>query len=1346
MAEQGNLHLGNLTIGIKALDETGAVFQSIANNVTALNSSISQTAKQFQKVTEGASKVATKVGKDMNTVITQTRRAQSQIGGFANQVAHYLTFTIGVQLVFASVKAMKDTIELATNIEASIVKATAVSRVFGKAFDETAQAIKESIYSLSLFVPASLKDIASAFVTIGQAGYNVRDLLKEDLVPTMQYAAVQQLSFSDALQNVITAMKIYHFTFKDTERIVDAFTNTVTRTLANAESLASALKYVGPVAYGLNVDFEELIATLGILINAGVEGSQAGQMLRMILGRLADITDEGREKLKLYGLTLDDVNPTLHSIVDIFRRFREVGMDVGDLMEIFSVRSAAAAANLLENVEALDTLTQSLKTGAGITATLFAKSQETASYQLQIMKNAIDSIKASIGEGLLPILKSFATAITFLFKYIGEAVRLLIEPFNKLYKSSAAFKTALTILVGALTVFSAITLLAYIRSTLLVLVAEKLASSFALIGSQASVASFYLLGLSKVFNILSSHGITINMLIKHLTSLFFVISISSLLANRMSDSMKKLAIAILSVAGAVTTLAYAFKVLSTSNFITLIISIAASIVTFASSIKGVRKAFRDMGDAVRDTWGVLLGFKSTTQLIHERVSKVADKIDEVNMAIHQNILIGRELNQIQYEIANSEGKTAEEIEDLTERYKLLSSEMEKNNRIIKAAIPSIIETMKGIKEYQGIGEILESYYTDLKEFYNIENSITELQNKHNLAMQEYSDMLHNGIATTSELIGKQNEINQLETEINEKLETKSTLYQRLSNYSKELTNQIGNLRDEERKYIETIVKTIKDYMSLLTIQTKVSSLQSKVSFYLNILKNRTELYSTAQGKVELNLWKVYKAELALYQIRYKQRDALEEVYEALFSSGVINEELINSYVNYQQTVANTIAANQNLFNSLKLTPEAFTSLIEALRKYIETSSYTADSSNFLQSIFEQFGITNEAQKQAIIDWISAQRSIGQALDETTNKIQPLATSLYETGALTEDISSSLGSLGHTLGQTAEKMEELREASQGLSDALNNLVQLQLYIFTGQAIQAGKTAMNLAGTLETASSKIGGIGQLILQPFINIAKNVSSQYEQLATSKPWSIVYKALSTLPEPANKYARVIEYARDELESAGNDTSAILDILNEAISDLGYQGQVSAQTLLSMFQTAKTEGESILSFFSQIKSTVDELSQLNIANIFTIPDSVVQSWQNIAGASAIILQNTKDLSNIKIEAKPEQTATTSETNEKKVLTFFDRFWNALKYVNPYFRIFEKLQHGGYVTKPTLALLGESGPEAVIPLKPKGTIQPGYIEQISPRAEIHFYGDVHVHGVEDWHTFVDQISKKYIKV
>lgn len=52
------------------------------------------------------------------------------------------------------------------------------------------------------------------------------------------------------------------------------------------------MKYIAPLANTVGLEFEEVAASIGIMANAGIKGSQAGTTLRGALSRLATAVDD----------------------------------------------------------------------------------------------------------------------------------------------------------------------------------------------------------------------------------------------------------------------------------------------------------------------------------------------------------------------------------------------------------------------------------------------------------------------------------------------------------------------------------------------------------------------------------------------------------------------------------------------------------------------------------------------------------------------------------------------------------------------------------------------------------------------------------------------------------------------------------------------------------------------------------------------------------------------------------------------------------------------------------------------------------------------------------------------
>src|SRR5690606_41049385 len=78
-----------------------------------------------------------------------------------------------------------------------------------------------------------------------------------------------------------------------------------------------AFKYAGPVAKQLGFDMEWLAAAVGVMTDAGLEGSQAGTTLRMALTRLAKPPKAAEKALREMGVALEDANGKARPIPEV---------------------------------------------------------------------------------------------------------------------------------------------------------------------------------------------------------------------------------------------------------------------------------------------------------------------------------------------------------------------------------------------------------------------------------------------------------------------------------------------------------------------------------------------------------------------------------------------------------------------------------------------------------------------------------------------------------------------------------------------------------------------------------------------------------------------------------------------------------------------------------------------------------------------------------------------------------------------------------------------------------------------------------------------------------------------
>ena len=433
--------LGNLIVNITARNLLGPTLASAQ--------------KQLLQFAKGSAVAISGTGKTISGGLTKgvkdgLKNAEKHVGlftkstgkkmdAFAYQMQHYLSFSIAVQLVGGSIRAMKSMIDLSITFQRAAVNAATVSGYLGDEFERAVSHIRDVSITLSKTTVFTANEAANSFYTLASAGYDVTNIYEKDLLPIMNYAAATQLDLATATQYVIVALKQFNLGIQESQRVVDTLTKTITSTLAKADSLAEGMKYVGAVAGSLGISLEETAAALGILINRGVQGSQAGQMLRMTLLKLLDPTEKAERTLAQLGLTLRDVDPSTHSLAEILKKLAEAGFDAATAAKVLSARSATGAVILVDNADEVANLTDKLEHAQGITRDIAEKQLKTMWGALKLLKSAIEGASLEISKGFEPAILGLSATIK---NIMVPTFQSLLSPFANLIQALYSFTSS----------------------------------------------------------------------------------------------------------------------------------------------------------------------------------------------------------------------------------------------------------------------------------------------------------------------------------------------------------------------------------------------------------------------------------------------------------------------------------------------------------------------------------------------------------------------------------------------------------------------------------------------------------------------------------------------------------------------------------------------------------------------------------------------------------------------------------------------------------------------------------------------------------------------------------------
>lgn len=349
---------------------------------------------------------------------------------FVGQIAHYISFTIGVQMVMGIRRGLESAISTFREFEKAVTNAAAISGYLGAAFDEARDSIAMLSIELGQRTIFTANQVAKAMYDLASAGYQVVGMSEDELIPILEYAAATQTSLEEATKAVVTSLKQFNLQLEDSSEVVDTWTALITNSFATMEKLREGMKYAGTIAGTLGQDYRDVSAALAVLNNRGMEGSQAGQRLNMIFTKLLKPTDKAVVMLDEMGLTLSDISPATKSLTEILYTLQEANFGTAESATMFRARTAAAAATLVQSADEVADYVTLSKEMQGITTEIAEKQMGTLDGALKQLDASFNEMSITLGSKLAPGIKAISSALDGLGAIIGPVVDRIGELYE----------------------------------------------------------------------------------------------------------------------------------------------------------------------------------------------------------------------------------------------------------------------------------------------------------------------------------------------------------------------------------------------------------------------------------------------------------------------------------------------------------------------------------------------------------------------------------------------------------------------------------------------------------------------------------------------------------------------------------------------------------------------------------------------------------------------------------------------------------------------------------------------------------------------------------------------------
>ena len=286
--------------------------------------------------------------------------------------------------------------------------------------------LEEQARDLGATTRFSATEAADAMGFLGMAGFETNEIL-ETMPGLLDLAASSGMELGRAADIATNIMSGFSLEAEEAGRVADILAASASSANTNVEQLGDAMKYVAPIASTLDLEMEGLTASVGLLSDSGIQGSQAGRQLRQGLLRLTDPTGAAADLIEELGINVFDADGNMK---DMYQVVGELEKGLGDmdaqaqaaaLSTIFGSESTAGWSTLLdEGSSTLREYTKELENSEGAAKNMADTMQDNAKGSMIEFKSALEGAGIELAQHMLPRVTDLVDKATELARSFGD--------------------------------------------------------------------------------------------------------------------------------------------------------------------------------------------------------------------------------------------------------------------------------------------------------------------------------------------------------------------------------------------------------------------------------------------------------------------------------------------------------------------------------------------------------------------------------------------------------------------------------------------------------------------------------------------------------------------------------------------------------------------------------------------------------------------------------------------------------------------------------------------------------------------------------------------------------------
>ncbi len=348
----------------------------------------------------------------------------SKIGGLAVKGLSVATGAItgtATALGGVSIAAIK----AGSDFESQMSRVQAISGATGSEFNK----LKEQAIQLGADTAFSSSQAAEGMENLAAAGFTTSEIM--DAMPgLLDLAAASGEDLASSSDIAASTLRGFGLEAADAAHVADVLAANANKTNSSVADTGEAMKYVAPLARAAGLSIEETAAAIGIMANAGIQGSQAGTTLRGAISRLSRPTKQMSECMADLGISFYDSEGNMKSLAEQTRMMEEATAGMTDeqrnnvLVTLYGQEALSGMLALMnEGDGALLELTHAYETCDGSAKAAAETMQDNLAGALDQLGGSAETLGIVFYESVSESLKETAKSATDSINNITEAFR-----------------------------------------------------------------------------------------------------------------------------------------------------------------------------------------------------------------------------------------------------------------------------------------------------------------------------------------------------------------------------------------------------------------------------------------------------------------------------------------------------------------------------------------------------------------------------------------------------------------------------------------------------------------------------------------------------------------------------------------------------------------------------------------------------------------------------------------------------------------------------------------------------------------------------------------------------------